>query len=130
MRHPFPDHEAFCSLPEGIHPGLPLDLFGLFWSTRILDELVNNTNAYAEMKKKKKEKPPMYAATWALVTVRELKIWLGIVVLMGLYRIKRPRECWSKTDGFVKYSFVKHMTRDRFQAIRCMLHVAPPTTVE
>ncbi|KAK1930452.1 hypothetical protein P3T76_014123 [Phytophthora citrophthora] len=64
------------------------------------------------------------------MTKNELQIWLEIIIVMGVYNIARPRDCWAENGDIIKYSFVEVMTRERFQNIECLIRGPPPSNVK
>ena len=68
----------------------PATVFGLFWNDKIIGELVQATNAYAQQKKATKQQ-------WLHpATAIELRRVLGITILMGITRLGRVRRYWSQ----------------------------------
>jgi len=57
----------------------------------------------------------------------ELSCCVGIETLIGLYRVSRAQDCWKEDISMPTYLLTNHMSRNRFEQIRCCLHVADQT---
>jgi hypothetical protein len=53
----------------------------------------------------------------------ELKVFLGLQLLMGVVKLPKLQDYWSDRIPLVTFSFSNHMTRDRFRAINSGLQV-------
>ncbi|CAG8518044.1 23229_t:CDS:2, partial [Gigaspora rosea] len=54
----------------------------------------------------------------------ELKIWLGIVIYMGVIKLPRVTDYWSIDPKYPKHSITQMMSMLRFQQIKCYLHIS------
>ena len=68
----------------------PMDVFSLFFTQDLLEEIVKETNSYARtvMGAEKYDK-------WIKVTVEELKAFLGFSILMGINHFLSRNDYWS-----------------------------------
>ena len=76
---------------------------------------MKETNLYAEQfleKNKTNLKPRSNALNWNSTDPNEVKIFIGLIVLMGIVYKPRLHMCWSTDSLFSIYSEV--MGRDRF----------------
>nr|XP_023022544.1 piggyBac transposable element-derived protein 4-like [Leptinotarsa decemlineata] len=93
----------------------PCQLFELFLSDNILDDIVFQTNLYATQTRHGRMFKPL--------TIIELKCFLGMNLLMGLKKLPSYRDYWSSAADFHD-SFVSNlMTVNRFGWILTNLHI-------
>lgn len=88
--------------------GNPLTAFELFFRNSFLKDIQKWTN---------KEGGHIYGENWKDITEEELRCFLGLSILSGVYKSRNEavRQLWSKDDG--RPIFNKSMPRDRFQQI-------------
>ncbi|KAJ8939480.1 hypothetical protein NQ318_022534 [Aromia moschata] len=67
---------------------------------------------------------------WKDVTLKELKVFLGIWFHMGNIRINRLQDYWKKDELFAIPGLQKHMSRNRFMLIMRCLHFSKNPTKE
>ncbi|KAL6470550.1 hypothetical protein MHYP_G00216690 [Metynnis hypsauchen] len=106
-------------LPSTIYS--PLQLFQLFFSTSVVQTLVDNTNRFGEVSAAAGKK-----IKWAAVSVGEFYAFIGIIVYMGLVKVKSITDLWSKKQLY-QFPFPSTvMTGKRFAAISSNLHLSDP----
>ncbi|KAJ8932643.1 hypothetical protein NQ318_002940 [Aromia moschata] len=92
------------------HPGNnSYDFFSLLVTDELLNHIVEQTNEYAEevfLNKSTKEKSRI--TEWKDVTLKELKVFLGIWFHMGNIRINRLQDYWKKDELFAIPGLQKH----------------------
>ncbi|KAJ8939476.1 hypothetical protein NQ318_022530 [Aromia moschata] len=114
------------------HPGNnAYDFFSLLVTDELLNHIVEQTNVYAEevfLIKSTKEKSRI--TEWKDVTLKELKVFLGIWFHMGNIRINRLQDYWKKDELFAIPGLQKHMSRNRFMLIMRCLHFSKNPTKE
>lgn len=114
--------------------GSEVDIFLLFLPPAHIDEIVSRTNNYVEQIKAAEERPPWvpdnkpwpprWTRNWKPLTRHEFYVFMGMLVLMGAYRLPDMRSWWR--DQFpVPGAFRNIMPRDRFVALKAALHFAP-----
>ncbi|XP_012992049.4 piggyBac transposable element-derived protein 4-like [Esox lucius] len=99
----------------------PLQLFQLFFTTSMLGTLVANTNKYGDLKQQEGRK-----MHWKHVTMGEMLIYVSLVIYMGLIKVSRQVDYWSKSPLFRLEFPVSVMTENRFLAINRTLHMSDP----
>ena len=102
----------------------PSDIFGLFYTDTVMEDIVHQTNLYAQqtMEESQYEK-------WVDVTVEELKAYLGFGILMGIVKLPLIDDYWKK-DPFLHYDpIASRITRDRFRDIWRYLHFVDNKTL-
>lgn len=121
--HRRPLHKASALSPD-LEPGVlrPVDIFTFFFSTRIMEELAANTNAYAESKGAGTEG----SRVWATTSAKELSTFFGILIYMGLFPMPSTADFWSQEQLYPKYPLVNFMTLLRFQQLKRFFHVSHP----
>lgn len=99
----------------------PIDFFFLLLDVEFLQGIVQKTNAYAlELFCEPNITPKSRITNWKDITVEELKIFLGLLIDMGLNRKPNVQDYWQKTKTFSPV-YGKFMGRDRFLLIlRCL----------
>jgi len=135
-------------LPEDSpSPLRPFDLFSLFWDDTVFEQLAANTNLYAKSKREEKKDPGLKAVRrWKETTPGELRIFIGLIIKMGLHKESRLALYWSKRgrNGWRKISkrplqryrirSAKYpyriqrscMSLNRFEQLKRYFHVADP----
>ena len=88
----------------------PYDLFSLFWDESIFEQLAVNTNLYAELKQNSKTLPGRQCRKWHNTTASELKVWIGLIIQMGLHKEPSTSLYWSKGSSY-GWRRVKKATR-------------------
>ncbi|CAL7947104.1 unnamed protein product [Xylocopa violacea] len=103
------------------HDVTPFAFFDMFFTTPFLEFLVNETNAYAAYifpmlcaNRKKYKK-------WKDTNIEEMKIFLGLLFLMGIIRVNRINDYWRKHPLF-NLPFSNFMCRDRFLILLVCIH--------
>jgi hypothetical protein len=81
MRPPA-QHSWILQLPEGIDHRFPIDFFMLFFTMLIFETLRENTNKYVIMFFL--ENGIHNHRTWVPVTIDEIRMFLAIVIYIGL----------------------------------------------
>lgn len=123
---PFTEH-------TGVNPDIDtanfnaLDFVQLFITNELLNLLVQQTNLYAEHFFEDnpdylRAKPKSRVHRWKPVTLEEIKVFLGIVFLMGLDQKPEMGLHWSTNKLFYSPVYGKTMARDRFFILLKFLH--------
>ena len=96
------------------------DYFVLLWPVSLCELIALETNRYAMQNG---------VSNWASVGVDELWTFLAIVVLMGVHRLPRIRNYWSKDPLLGIPSLQRHMSLSRFWSLWSNIHVVDNETV-
>ncbi|XP_015187591.1 PREDICTED: piggyBac transposable element-derived protein 4-like [Polistes dominula] len=101
----------------------PLDFFKLFFTDKLVDQIVADTNRYAS---RKLEEMVLSSRsiwrTWYNVTKAEFWAFIAVIVNMGTMTAANIKEYWS-TDATSYIPFYPNtFSRDRFTQIFWMLH--------
>ncbi|VVT56971.1 uncharacterized protein SAPINGB_P005458 [Magnusiomyces paraingens] len=83
--------------------------FSQIFSEEIFQMLVHHTNVNAHLTASKD--------SWVPVTKGEIKIWLGIVIYMGVFRLKNDNLFWNTSKEMPRHDVCKYMSRNRFDEI-------------
>jgi hypothetical protein len=126
-------HEAYNTLPtnpsklEGFD-FTPVSVFRLFWSGEMLETITRNTNIYAKLQGAEHTRNGKgQGRSWKELTVDELKIWLGITILMGVTREPSVKDYWRNDDGCNSvHRFTEFMSLCRFEQIKRYIHISLP----
>jgi len=92
----------------------------LLWLDSLNELIMTETNRYARSKNK---------PYWVDVTTSELVCFLGIQLLMGIHRLPKINNVWSKNRLLGVQAIQKCMTRARYWAIRSNLHVVDDSQI-
>ena len=117
-------HPPILHLPSSLDPDNPYALFTLFWPEKMWDTIARNTNFYAIQKRmlcaKEGQRP------WHQTCAAELKVFVGILVYMGLHKSYAEHVYW-RTDisQGPLHTCALHMSLNRYQAIKRYIHIAP-----
>jgi hypothetical protein len=92
-----------------------MDYFSLFFSDELINNIVVETNRYARQKISELQLSPRSIwSSWSDVSVPEMKVFLGLIINMGLTSIP---DYWS-SEWITQIKFFGDvMSRDRFQQI-------------
>lgn len=97
-----------------------LQLFQLFFSTSVLQTIVQNTNAYGARIHQGRDKP------WHNISGEDFKSYLALVVYMGLVKVSTLIDYWRRSR---MYSFLfpaQIMSCRKFLTITNALHLSNP----
>ncbi|CAG5024488.1 unnamed protein product [Parnassius apollo] len=102
----------------------PADFYSLFVTDEIIEQMVINTNNYAQdlISNLSNLKPKSRLRAWTPTTPEEMKKFLGVLLAMGLVRIPRLNDYWSKRNIYNNKYISSVMTRDRFLLILKFWH--------
>lgn len=89
----------------------PVDYYQLFIDSEIIDEIVIQTNKYAEQKivqgiLDQSIKPHSICTNWTETNSKEIMRFMSIVIYMGLVTLPKIRDYWSK-NVLYKNEFIK-----------------------
>ncbi|OAQ22383.1 hypothetical protein K457DRAFT_143467 [Linnemannia elongata AG-77] len=125
--HAKPAHTGYPKLPLALllDKALPpFDIFSLFFSTSVLESIASNTNAYAKLNNARVKEG---SRKWKETTAEELRIFLGIIVYLGVFVPKGPAgDLWSTSSHFPQHDIAKFMTVHRFHQLKQFLHISSP----
>ena len=96
----------------------------LFLSDELLQDIVEQTNRYAEqcLRTVSESIPQSRMHAWKPVTVPELKTFLGLYFLTGVIRKPSLKMYWCTDEILATPYFNRSMSRNRFQLIWRFLH--------
>ena len=90
----------------------PVQYFFLFFTQRIWEFLVEETNRYAAHKiAQKTPSRRSLLSTWKPVTLAEMKAFVGVILNMGIIQLPDIKDYWSTSEttsiGFFRYFSVQ-----------------------
>ena len=116
-------------LPSTVSAESPLDFFFLLFEEDMFDVMVRETNRYANSKKDSSTlKPFSRLHKWEDTSVEEMKVFIALIIDMGLVRKTDIEEYWSAEEVIATPFFSKMMSRDRFLALLSNLHIVDNAT--
>ena len=111
----------------------PLDYFRLYFTDRVLDLIVTETNRYAEQYiQQEGDNLRRYSIIhqWVPTHKDEICALLGLLALMGIVYKPRIAMYWSNDELYNTPVFRNIMTRDRFLLLIKFLHFADNTNYD
>lgn len=107
-------------------PDSELGFFQLFFTDKLLQQIVEHTNAYAQSRLAYRplQRQSIWK-TWSDVTLVEMKAYLGVIINMGLNDKPHIFGYFTKVWTTFMPFFSDVFTRTRFLQIHWMLHVSP-----
>ncbi|CAG8615282.1 16971_t:CDS:2 [Cetraspora pellucida] len=115
-----PLHKGYATLPHELQLGIvsPLSLFRLFFTNEQLQLMVENTNTYEQVKGREG------GQVWNPLTLNELKIWLGLIIYMGVHHINALDDLWNQDDKRTNHKIKRFISLYRFQQIKRFFHIS------
>nr|CAD7602018.1 unnamed protein product [Timema genevievae] len=98
----------------------PVEIFEMFFDNEVLELIVNCSNNYAFQKGNIKFK----------VTIIEIKVFLGILLLSGYCSVPRYRMYWETSSDTHNEAVSKAMSRNTFEDILKYLHECDNLTLD
>ncbi|CAG8586621.1 4867_t:CDS:1, partial [Paraglomus occultum] len=123
-----PAHRGYATLPHEMLLGTvtPLAIFQLFFTDNQLQTIVENTNKYEQMKGfSDSDRRP-----WSPLTLKELKIWIALVIYMGVHKIYAVEDLWNNNERKPIHNIKDFMTLVRFQQIKHFFHISSPSETQ
>jgi len=121
FQHEYSLHEASVKLSsKDLESDIqPYFIFLKFFSNQIMKDIVGNTNiyAYAHSIKVGKSNLAGKGHNWTELTVQELKIWLALVIYMGIFKFPAVEDYWKMDIYYPSHEITKLMSLFRFQQI-------------
>jgi hypothetical protein len=125
LQQPWPCHVGRPILPRDLTLGSvsPLQLFQEVFTDEVLRVVAENTNKYAYTRIAADRSGHL----WRVITVRELKVWIALAILIGVARVRSLPEFWSTDERRGVFKASKFMSMKQFRLIKRYLHVSDPT---
>ncbi|CAL7939067.1 unnamed protein product [Xylocopa violacea] len=107
----------------------PADFFKLFFTDRLVKEIVSETNNYATKKLEGKTlSSNSIWRSWRDVTDEEFWAFIAVIINMGTMPLASLQEYWSRNNVSYIPFYSETFTRDRFSQIFWMLHLKTTST--
>ena len=121
-----PAHKGYATLPHEMLLGTvtPFAIFQLFFTDNQLQIIVENTNKYEQTKGFSDGRP------WSPLTLKELKVWIALIIYMGIHKIYAVEDLWNCNERKPIHSIKDFMSLVRFQQIKCFFHISPPSETQ
>ncbi len=110
--------------PRSPLPATPVEVFKLFFTTTLLQYIVEQTNLYAFQCMGEE----LYQ-TWEKITVIEVEAFMGFMILMGIVKLPSISDYWSKDPTYHYSPIAERMSRTSFFDLQKYLHFADNTTL-
>ncbi|KAJ2952354.1 hypothetical protein O0L34_g4640 [Tuta absoluta] len=92
----------------------PIAYFEVFFDEEVFSNLVDQTNLFATQSN---------ARNFTPVTEKEIKAYIGMLILMGIHKLPCIEDYWSSDPALGVPEIAETMTLQRFQKISKYLHV-------
>ena len=102
----------------------PLDVFQLYFDDDLFQLLVDQTNLYAS------QSIPRERYNWYDTCTNELKLFLGIIVAMGIHVLPQLQDYWSSDILLGVPGIVSGMPIDRFKVLLRCFYINDNTTAK
>ena len=121
LHRPAQEHESKTRVPEDTEL-TPIPFFSLYWGDSILQQIVQSTNIYAQMKRK--TVPPQAANVrlrrWKPLNMVDLKRFISTAIFMGITRLPSRRLYWLFRQKMLPKGSPSF---ERFSQIKRYLHL-------
>lgn len=105
--------------------GTPYDYFSMYLTDQIFDSMVEETNRFAAQYIASTDlRDKSNAKNWQPTDAAEMRVFWGLLLLMGIVHKPRINMYWAKDDLYYTPIFSQMMSRDRFLLILRFLHFA------
>nr|XP_039256060.1 piggyBac transposable element-derived protein 4-like [Styela clava] len=107
-------------------PISPLSVLSQFLNNNFWENITFQTNLYAKQEKERignNSSQRSYINEWKPVTANEIKVFIGIILAMGLVKKPHLKNYWSKRPIYASSFYSGLMPRDRFLSISTFLHL-------
>lgn len=98
----------------------PVHTFERLWDAKLISLIIEQSNLYAAQKN----------CTNFLVDERDIKIFLGILLLSGYHKLPRETMYWSVDEDICVPFVASSMSRNRFQQIKKYIHFADNSNLQ
>ncbi|CAF1437398.1 unnamed protein product [Adineta ricciae] len=98
----------------------PIETFNKFFTQDVIELIVKQTNIHGERKSLAQEHP----YNWRKVNENVIRPFLGLLIIMGLHRLPRIRDYWSRNKLFHTDIVANVMPRNEFYRIFGALHLS------
>jgi len=106
----------------------PIEFFMLILPESTIEELLNWTNKKAESKISNPERRKQKKAMWSDLTLCEMKMFIGCIILMGIVKLPKIDMYWNKTTGLFSIPGLRLLIpQQRFKDIYSCLCLRNPT---
>jgi hypothetical protein len=123
--------EPELKIPKDLDIKSPYALFSLFFTEDILQTISESTNKYARRKRTKFENSVIQPRTWKETNPAEIKVFLGILIYMGVHRSPRINYYFqNSSESRPLHLPQRYMTLTRFEQLKRFLHVSSPEADE
>jgi len=110
----------------------PINIFHKFFTQEVYDLMVTQTNLYVKQCKVEKaeylkEHPKARLNFWQDINEKDIKKFIGLIMVMGVHSNAEIKDNWS-LDPFFFTKFSKVIPRDKFLLIQRYIHLADNTS--
>jgi hypothetical protein len=120
-----PNFEFEITLPADTSPDDLITLFTLYYTSDIIDQIVQHTNNHPR-KSQDLSKPNARVNQWYPTCAEEIYLFLAIRIYMTLFPMDEVADYWSSNKLFPQHRIIQYMSRNRFQELHMRYRVAPP----
>ena len=114
-------------LPENVSPDDPITLFTMYYTPKIMDMIIENTNNYAR-KSRNELAPRARVKEWYPTCCEELYLYFAIRIYITLYVQNEISDYWIKGNFTPYHDVIQKMPRNRFQELYMRVRLAETGT--
>ena len=121
-------HEGSPNLPPSIDRGNPIDIFDIFITPEIIEQLIVFTNRNAELNPPVVEGLKGHKQSWRPCVQQELYAYIGVTLCFGLHQEADREAYWNTNERLGPlYTRIRGaISRDRFSIIDRFFYLGPP----
>jgi hypothetical protein len=111
-----PDFNWEIHLPDDAFPDDPITLFTMYYTTEIIDLIVEKTNNYVR-KPEDESCPYARANSWYPTCRGEIYIYFAIRIYMTLHEDNEISDYWTTKEMTPTHPITRYLSRNRFQEL-------------
>lgn len=115
------------TLPDNVSPGVPIELFRMYYNPEMIEKIVTNTNLYRSSFIGPLQRCSR-AAEWYPTTTGEVYIYLAIRIYSTLFPEKQIAQLWETKEATPNHYIIDQMARNRFEVLHIHFRLYAPGT--
>ena len=121
-----PPFDHTITLPPGVDPSDPINLFLLYYNSDMVDLMVESTNE-ALRTPSDPEKVHSRAHSWYSTTTPEIYTYFAMRIYMTIIDLPEVPNYWDQSCICPKHPITNYINRNRFQELHTRFRYTPPS---